>query len=249
MMWKAALIASLVVVGAVAALWIGVWRSSSTPSETLSGMTPMTAELSDVGKILWIGPHADDEVYVAGLLYYSHTRGWECVIAAYNASEARRDVNRRSAEFLGCRYVYASEYPGESPAEKIRSLLLAESPDVVVTFHPETGFRGNEAHKAVGRIVTELVEGRELDARLFYVLNRDPALEDLLGGADSASPTHYLNLKLQASADRSLFEVKLADICLYSELVPAAKAICKDVNGVATRMLGLEFYLKYGSNG
>ncbi len=152
-------------------------------------MLSMTEELKVPGKILWIGAHPDDEMYAAGLLYHSHTRGWECVIAAYNADESRREVNRRSAELLGCRYVYASDYPGSSPEERVRSLILSESPDVVVTFHPETGFRGNEAHEAVGRISTELVESGELRARLFYVLNRDPALEELLGGSDVDEPT------------------------------------------------------------
>ncbi|MDK2464203.1 MAG: hypothetical protein QI223_05470, partial [Candidatus Korarchaeota archaeon] len=171
------------------------WKGAAGPAH-FPGATPMAAELGASGKILWIGPHADDEMYAAGLLYYAHARGWECVIAAYAADEFRREVNRRSADLLGCRYVYASEYPGSTPEEKIRALVLSESPDLIVTFHPVTGFRRSEAHAAVGRIVTELVEDGAVRARLFYAINRDPALEEFLGGADEDEPTHALDLTI-----------------------------------------------------
>ncbi len=166
------------------------------------------------------------------------------MIAAYAADEFRREVNRRSADLLGCRYVYASEYPGSTPEEKIRALVLSESPDLIVTFHPVTGFRRSEAHAAVGRIVTELVEDGAVRAILFYAINRDPALEEFLGGADEDEPTHALDLTIDVGG-KTLYEVKLADICLYSSLVRSADAICRDVGDLQERMLKVEFYEQY----
>jgi len=241
-----ALVASAVAL-ALAAAWI--WERPETAVD-VNGLRDMREELEGVEKILWIGPHADDEVYVAGLLYCAHLEGKDCVIVAFQADEAREAVNKMSADLLGCRYVYASQYPRASPREKVRAIPLGESPDLVVTFHPETGFRMSKTHAAVGKLVTEIISAENLDIGLFYVLNNDPTLEELLGGADGARPTHYLDLNFLVSAKGgNLWEVWLADICLYSDLVPAAGAVCEDVNGVRTRMLRYEFYLEYNPSG
>jgi len=251
-----ALIVGVVIVSVVAAyIWIqGQSEGGASQTETIQtriqtteGLKDMRTELEGVRKILWIGPHADDEVYVAGLLRFARLEGKDCTIVAYKADNRRKKLNQMSAELLGCKYIYMSQYPGKNVEEEIRSILAAESPDLVLTFHPETGFRMNKAHAKVGRLVTEVISTGNYNIKLFYVLNKDPTLEELLGGADRAKPTHYLDLQLPAG-NGSLFEVKIADICIYSDAIPAAKAICKNVDGMRTKMLKYELYMEYGSN-
>ncbi|GEM_PF-2371232 len=214
------------------------------PVMDVKNLKDMRIELERVRKVMWIGPHADDEVYVAGLLHYASLKGKDCIIVAYRAGGERRKLNLMSAELLGCNYTYLSSYPGRSVKEKIRSLLTSESPDLILTFHPETGFRMSEAHAKVGELVTGVISSGNYSIKLFYILNKDPTLEKLLGGADRSKQTHYLDLNLIVG-NESLFEVKIADICVYSKAIPAAKAICEDAGGMQDRMLRYEFYEEY----
>ncbi|RLG39381.1 MAG: hypothetical protein DRO01_05765 [Thermoproteota archaeon] len=72
---------------------------------------------------------------------------------------------------------------------------------MAVTFPPGDGFTGNEVHEAVGRITTELAESGEPRARLFYAINRDPALAELPGEFDEDESTHFLDLTIEVGGD------------------------------------------------
>jgi len=245
--WLSIVVAILLILPLVILLRQPTGVNRKGPANITDNLRDMRRELEGVKTVLWIGPHADDEVYVAGLLYYAGMEGKDCIIAAYRRSDSRVKLNLMSAELLRCRYVYLTEYPGRSAEERIRSLIELESPDLILTFHPETGFRMSEAHARIGKLVTEVVSRGNRGAKLFYILNKDPALEKLLGGADLARQTHFLDLHLIVGG-RSLFEAKISDICIYSDAVPAAKAICENAWGVRDEMMRYELYAEYSPN-
>ncbi len=53
-----------------------------------------------------------------------------------------------------------------------------------------------------------------------------------------------LDLTIEVNG-RTLFDVKLAGICLYSRLSRPADALCRNVDGLQERILKVEFYEEY----
>ncbi len=176
--------------------------------------------------------HPDDEVYVTGLLTYaSRVLGKRCVIVSFMYSPAKTALNNASASYLGCEYVYLLEID-RGWEEKLRAVLDRYRPGVIVTFDPRNVFCGFKAHMAESQVVVKTVKSGYSGAKLYYVVNKDPApVTDVLD-LDAAYP----------GLGFTLWQAKLHVITIYRDAVPACRAVADNVGGIQDRMAHRDFY-------
>ncbi len=207
----------------------------------------LLSELSSAEKIMWIGPHPDDEVYVAGLLALASLEmGKNCVIVSFTCIESRKAYNLNSSEILHARYVYLENYEGKTWREKLIKLLSIEHPDIVITFEPTNGFRSSEGHAKVAQLVTDVLREKFNEIKLYYVINRDPVLAKLLGG--NMDPLPYTDvLDLDTYSEKlgcTYWNIKLKVVQVYSDVMSAYRYIAENKNNIQEKIMHKEFYRK-----
>jgi LmbE family N-acetylglucosaminyl deacetylase len=141
-------------------------------------------------RVLWIGAHPDDELFVAPYLGKLYEEGATCGFVVATRGErgpcyreegcepdlatVREEEMRCAAAIFGGSVEFAGLYDtfgddwGASEAETIRPLIERFAPDLILTFDPRNGCTNHEDHRGVGRLVqhlglpipTKLVESR-----------------------------------------------------------------------------------------
>jgi LmbE family N-acetylglucosaminyl deacetylase len=156
------------------------------------GLNGLKEQLKKSKRVMWVGAHPDDEMFLAGTLsYYTKDVGGEALIVAVYEREEMRECNDKVVDLLGrARYFFLSQLHGpvedvsrKTPEEALRTfeklrstlseLVEREKPDVLITFEPTNGFRGSKAHAAIGKVASEVAKEKGLP--LYYLINRDPA--------------------------------------------------------------------------
>lgn len=153
------------------------------------------ADPSDLGSILGVFAHPDDEAYLAGALMAVAAdagRRVVCVTATRGelgfADDDRRSLDERKAireaelsaclDVLGVREHVWLDYPDsgcaavplEEPVERLVEIIDAMRPDTVLTFGPDGGTY-HEDHIAVGRWTTLACRAVAPPPRLLYATN------------------------------------------------------------------------------
>ena len=149
----------------------------------------MTDSLTQLGTVLMVWAHPDDETYLAGGLSAALADAGQrvaCVTAtrgeaggeAADLAEIRTAELEAALDLLGVREHHWLDYPDGGCAEvddataaaRIRAHVEAISPDTVVTFGPD-GFTGHPDHQAVSRWVDLALDGRS--TRLLHAVARE----------------------------------------------------------------------------
>lgn len=147
------------------------------------------------GKLLVILAHPDDETFIIGGTIAKYAQvGWEVTLVCATKGEmgsrvgvpasatretlpAVREAELRAAcralgvadlRFLGLRDKTVDYYEPAVLAEQIAEIMRTVSPDVVLTFHEETG--GHPDHCAIGRATRKAFEMAGRHASLYYVM-------------------------------------------------------------------------------
>lgn len=151
---------------------------------------PQSPSVADLGTILGVWAHPDDEAFLsAGLMYAARLVGARVACACATDGELGTDrpdewpprrlaeVRRREHEAalreLGVDEVHRFGYPDggcadvplDEGAAKIRALIEEIGPDTVLTFGPD-GMTGHPDHRAVGAWATSAA--RDTGVRLLY---------------------------------------------------------------------------------
>ena len=136
----------------------------------ISGVPPMPDRLSiaDLGTVLGVWAHPDDEAYLsAALMAEAREAGHRVVVATATVGEAGGDGELRARELtrslaavgvnehrsLGFRDGHCAAVPTEVGAAAVLRLLKEVQPDTILTFGPD-GMTGHGDHVAVSGWVT-----------------------------------------------------------------------------------------------
>jgi LmbE family N-acetylglucosaminyl deacetylase len=148
--------------------------------------------IDQLGTVLMIWAHPDDETYLAGgtsALLTDAGHRVACITAT--RGEAGGDGQVRTLELeealdvLGVREHHWLDYPDGGCADvdpseavsRIRSIVDAVQPDTVLTFGPD-GFTGHPDHRAVSAWANRTLEG--YDARLLHAVSREVFVDQAL---------------------------------------------------------------------
>ncbi|MDP3890075.1 PIG-L deacetylase family protein [Nocardioides sp.] len=172
--------------------------------------------MEDLGTVLTIWAHPDDEAYLVGglsalltdaghrVVCVTATRG-EAGVAHATAAQVEQLARVRTAELeaalsvLGITEHHWLDYPDggcahvdpEDAAERIASLIDDVSPDTVLTFGPD-GFTGHPDHQAVSRWTDLALARVSAPPRLLHAVSReevvDPELNEDFGVYDLGRP-------------------------------------------------------------
>jgi LmbE family N-acetylglucosaminyl deacetylase len=168
----------------------------------------MKDEVAELGTVLMVWAHPDDETYLAGGLSAALTDAGHrvvCVTATRGeAGGSAADLAMlRTAELeaaltlLGVEEHHWLDYPDggcaavdtEEAAAKLRAIVDEVQPDTVVTFGPD-GFTGHPDHQAVSRWVDAALAGGSV--RLLHAVARehrpDPGLDEDYGVFELGRP-------------------------------------------------------------
>lgn len=237
-----AIFIAILIIALVSSFWVLSGRFSGSQTDNEGNLM---SNLEQIKTIMWIGAHPDDEVYVAGLLAYaSKVEKKKCVIVSFIYTPEKRSLNEESASYLGCEYVYLEKISGKTWEDKLRAVLLEYRPEIVITFDPANGFRGLKAHIIAAETTEKLIKKEFKNTKLYYVLNKDPILAQLLNGPqDPTTPTDELNLDISyPELGSTLWQAKLHVIAIYKYAVPACRKIADNVDNLQEKIIHKEFY-------
>ncbi len=168
----------------------------------------MNDVLTDLGTLLTVWAHPDDETYLVGGLSAALTDAGQrvvCVTAtrgeaggtAADLARIRTTELEAALDLLGVEEHHWLDYADggcasvddDEAAARIRAVVDEVRPDTVVTFGPD-GFTGHPDHQAVSRWVDLALVGR--DVRLLHAVARehrpDPELDDDYGVFELGRP-------------------------------------------------------------
>ncbi len=152
--------------------------------------------LKQAETIMWVGAHADDELYMAGTLgYFTRDLGGHLVIVSLYYNHKFLDCNRMSAKFLGgADYIriqekmykeegvsiyvrchswsqldnVVKELEGAGVKEYLKRLIVSYKPDIVFGFESTNGFRHSCQHVSFAVIVDEAVKELWVEGSTFF---------------------------------------------------------------------------------
>jgi LmbE family N-acetylglucosaminyl deacetylase len=169
--------------------------------------------MKDLGTVLMVWAHPDDETYLAGglsaaltdvgqrVVCVTATRG-EAGGSSPGLAETRTAELKAALKLLGVQEHHWLDYPDggcasvedDEAAARIRAVVDDVRPDTVVTFGPD-GFTGHPDHRAVSRWVDRVLVDRpdiRRHARLLHAVARehreDPGLDDDYGVFELGRP-------------------------------------------------------------
>jgi LmbE family N-acetylglucosaminyl deacetylase len=149
-------------------------------------------DMDDLGTVLMIWAHPDDETYLAGGVSALLTdAGHRVVCITATRGEAGGDGQVRTVELdaalevLGVSEHHWLDYPDGGCAEvdaaeasaRIRAVVDEVQPDTVLTFGPD-GITGHPDHQTVSAWTDRALEGH--DARLLHAVSRDMVIDQAL---------------------------------------------------------------------
>ena len=211
------------------------------PKEKFEDRTLLTdIEKADV--IAWIAPHPDDDLFATALLAQAslNMKKTAYVISLHNKGgvafppgagpEDRFQDNKDFRDLTGLKdYLYAdfTKYPrNKETATKAYLVDIVKELDIdlIITFENTNGAYGHKEHIQVSGWITEFA--KENDVKLYYVINRDPAVS--IGKVPSLDPlpfTDTLNLNemrvTKTNGEKmSLWDLKLEALEVYKSSVP-----------------------------
>jgi LmbE family N-acetylglucosaminyl deacetylase len=230
--------------------------------------TPLTRnDPKDVGVLLGVWAHPDDEAYLsAALMARARDAGNRVVVATATRGEhgtpdpvnwpperlaATRELELaaslaaldvRDHHWLGHRDGGLHEVPEQDGAEQISALIASVRPDTIVTFGPD-GLTGHSDHRTVSRWVTEAWHGCGRPGRLWYA-TLTPEFHRRWGAAARSVGFWMPGARPPSDRRESLVCAVDADQRLLDRKLVALRAHASQVGPVIDR-IGLERYRRW----
>lgn len=164
--------------------------------------------ISQLGSILGIWAHPDDETFMIGGMLYESARAGQRVIAvtATKGEAGIQDNDRWPAadladirtgelkaaleilgvgqhQWLGYEDGRCSQVDEQEAVDRIRSLITEHRPDTVITFAPD-GLTGHDDHRAVSRWTTNAIAGTDNPPLLYYAVHTQELYDALFDRID-----------------------------------------------------------------
>jgi hypothetical protein len=186
-------------------------------------------------KIMWIGPHADDEMYIGGILsYLIKDLHYEGIVVAFNKRKDLLLGNKKSSEFLGVDYIRIADklYPDkeivtwqgrsipllvkywhkDGTFDELVKILKDKEPDLIFTFDPDNLDNTHSLHHPASAIlVNQALMKAGLQCRHYYVL------EPLLIKKKEVESKEELQATDVIELDDKLWENKLKILSFYAD--------------------------------
>lgn len=218
----------------------------------------------DLGSILGVFAHPDDEAYLAGALMaraadagrrvalVTATRG-ELGFPDDDPRPIERRMAIREAELMCCLEVLGvtehvwldypdggcADVPVEEPVARLRTILEDVQPDTVLTFGPDGGtYHGD--HIAAGHWATLACRGAALPPRLLYAANTPEWLERFLSAVDAGNVMMSGDAPITISADELAVRF-VADDVLVDRKLAALQCQASQVEPLV-RQAGVDLY-------
>ncbi len=206
-----------------------LWLDQQFEERTARHVTSLTQEF-DAKSVLAIFAHPDDEQLITGLLLQTSEReNAQSTILTFTKGEAGTQMPKiardselgiiRHAELLKNGYALGVDkqivwdYPDgavskqnfDELTQRVKKNILELSPDLIITFWPESGFSNHDDHKAVGQITTAAVRTihattpQKAPKAIAYILAPRPMMQRFAGengkliAANQPDPTHSVN--------------------------------------------------------
>jgi len=195
--------------------------------------------------IMWIGPHPDDEIAVAGTLALAcadnGNKGY--IVCLGSLQNIMRGVNiglRKDAidyfskkyfieyKFLDAKFTVMTPKVLKALRSKLITFIEQNKPAVIITFSP-AGYYGNRNHIATSRLVTEVVSDLSYKPKLYYVINMDQEMVRPVYEYEEYPPSDIVNLDVYSvQIGKTLWDAKLDIWQKYSSSVPIIKGFLSD---------------------
>jgi len=242
--------------------------SSVNPTSTI-----LMEDLKNANAVMWIGPHADDELYTGGTLgYATRDLGKKLTIISFNNNPAFYPLNNQSAEFIGnADYIYLleeNEFISAMTAcedcplnaiqdcaealikaglkDKLIQVIKNRRPDLIFTFEPTNGYRGSCQHAASAVVAEKAIEEAGINIKHYYILNRDPVFSSYLGENTPLDPEPVSDV---IELDEKMWGYRMKIFSIYGQ-IPQYSELLTIANSpeVQSQLLHKEFFKKVTEN-
>lgn len=200
---------------------------SSSLTSSLPVSSPKTINtkgnlIKNVGlyhSVMWIGAHADDEMFIAGTLgYLCKDNNYKCIIVAFGASPKMREGNASSAGFLNnASYIriqeqikggknncsdksydcFVDQWEQNGSKDELTKIIKDNNPEIIITFGSGQEYGAKDIHAASDYIAEQAMKSAGGNYQHYYVINTMHLLtKDAQPDIQQASDIIDLNTKL-----------------------------------------------------
>ena len=242
--------AIVIIIIVILTLSIIIISETITNPEKKNNTKIIDQNLSDIintsDSVMWIGPHADDEIFNAGTLgYLTKDLGYAGTIVAFGKKSARLESNNNSSEFLNMEYIRIADtiYPDvgsvnfpensisdcldlwleDGTKDELVEILMEKQPDIVFSFEPESQYTIFPlSHAASATIVSMAIEEAGIDCYHFYTLHT------IHMKTEEAEDLEELNVTDVIDLNETLWNYKMTVIGFYADNYQTLQRIVED---------------------
>ncbi|MFH1896420.1 MAG: PIG-L family deacetylase [bacterium] len=197
--------------------------------------------------VMWVGPHPDDELFVAGTLgHLCKDLNYNCTIVAFGENPDLIEGNKQSAQFLNADYIRLPDIMGKTNhncggkknsgeninciveswikkgiKEELVKIVNEKKPDIVFTFEPESTIEVSQTHVASSMVAKQAIEESKVNPHHYYVI-QTPHLAEKDFDKDKSKATDVIELT------NKLWSYKMEVIGFYSFYYPSLEQLIDD---------------------
>jgi LmbE family N-acetylglucosaminyl deacetylase len=184
--WLLGLLIVLVLTGILLAYYYLSLKPNSATGQ-------LSNDIETSHSVMWIGAHADDEMFVAGTLgYLCKDKNYHCSIVSFGASPKMTDGNAKSASFLNnADYIriqerlkgvknkceeknydcFVSQWQENGSQAELVKIFQEQNPEIVFTFGTSQEYGAKDIHAATATIAEEAMRLTGGHYHHYYALN------------------------------------------------------------------------------
>lgn len=167
--------------------------TSPSPQVSTGMMGQLDKDVEVSHSAMWIGAHADDEMFVAGTLgYLCKDKGYRCTIVSFGASPKMKEGNAESANFLNqADYIriqerlkggknncseknydcFVNQWQENGSQDELAKIIQEKKPDIVFTFGTSQEYGAKDIHAASAFIAQQAMRLAGGVYHHYYVIN------------------------------------------------------------------------------
>ncbi|MBU0976242.1 MAG: PIG-L family deacetylase [Patescibacteria group bacterium] len=235
------LIYSAILAGTIILIVVLVLDKNTSPKDNENTLSDIFKTSSSV---MWIGPHPDDELFVAGTLgYLCKDLDYNCTIVAIGENPDFIEANKQSSQFLNAEYIRLADRIGKirldchykknskenidciaeswiagGIEQEITKILSEKKPDIVFTFEPESTIELSQTHAASSIVVKKAIDDSKVSVHHYYVIQTTLLTEESFD-KDKSGATDVFDL------DTNLWNYKMQVVSFYSFHYPSLEKL------------------------